>query len=368
MTDPAGLLHRYLIQLELLCTESAEIHKADVVHNMFQVMIHALKNLRQRAEVASKSSYKIAIVGLTNVGKSTLFNALLGEDLAPRRNGPCTAAPIEFVHGDSLHVTLFLKDSFLRRHWNLSGSEALHRLLISLAQDSETIPAGTIERIEVGLPHPLLERNLVLVDTPGFGAAQVGDAAGTHEQALRDYLQTQVSQVFWVVRADQGIGRRELAFYDEWFRDLCEDVLVTGSEDWEPRDRERFRQRFSSEFGLRMPPQFHFVSGLQGMKAQQSGDSESWEAAGIPLLETRIRELSLPEGRTRAIQSQVNHLLHDFSYWLRTYRDSRGRSLPNWWREDSYWRFERFVAESAEALERPDDTLRLLRPQGVIVT
>ena len=116
------------------------------------------------------------------------------------------------------------------------------------------------------MPVPLLLGGLVLADTPGFGAAQVGQAQGSHDLVVRQYLQDDVSQVFWIVLAEQGIGRREKLFYDESFAELCDDVVVTGCEDWSTKDRDRFRRRFSDCFQRRLPV-FHFASGIKGLEA-----------------------------------------------------------------------------------------------------
>jgi len=363
MTDRSQVLLQLLMNLELLCRESILMHDAEQVQPMFEVMVRALENLRQRTEVATQSSYRVAIVGLTNVGKSTLFNALLGDDLAPSGNGPCTAVPIEFVHGKKLRVTATISGMFQKRRWHPATAQELQQVLRTLAHDPGGTQKQALQRIEVQVPNPLLEDKLTLVDTPGFGAAQAGEAAGSHEEALREYLRQEVAQVFWIVRADVGIGKKELDFYHHWFADNCDDLVVTGCEDWDPADRERFRRHYSSKFGLSMPPQFHFVSGLRGSQAQKDGQVEDWEAAGIPVLEQRIRELSHPEGRITAIQIQLEHLVADFAAWLWAYRDHKGRPLNAWWPEFKWSQFEQFIETEAMDFRPLRDTLLQHDPQ-----
>ena len=90
-----------------------------------------------------------------------------------------------------------------------------------------TDPSRQCTRVVVELDHELLSHGLVLADTPGFGAAQLGEHTDSHEQAVLAYLQETVSQVFWVVLGEQGIGQREREFYDRFLRDLCDDIIVT---------------------------------------------------------------------------------------------------------------------------------------------
>ena len=77
-----------------------------------------------------------------------------------------------------------------------------------------------------------------------------------------------------MVLADEGIGEREMSFCDAFFAEVCDDVVVTGSEDWEPHDRDRFRRRYADSFGARMP-RFHFVSGLKGGEARRTHDAQA---------------------------------------------------------------------------------------------
>lgn len=90
---------------------------------------------------------------------------------------------------------------------------------------------------------PTLPPGMVLADTPGFGAAEDSGEPGSHENALKAYLVDQVSQVFWVVLAEQFIGRREVGFYEKFLMEKCNDIVVTGSEDLNTNDKARFRQR-----------------------------------------------------------------------------------------------------------------------------
>ncbi len=333
-SDFAVLLDEFL----MLLAESAEYQQHENARKVLGEAAAEMVACRHRLCTAARR-YVVAVVGLTNVGKSTLLNALLGGDLAPRRNGPCTAAPIEFCHGDQLQVIAYYLQSSRRDHRPCSCTADVHRCLLQLADDGGAEVSRLIHKVEVYVPHPLLESGLVIADTPGFGAAQLGGADGSHEEALKGYLHQEVTQVFWVVLADQGIGRREKEFHDHFFSEVCDDIVVTGSEDWEQPDRERFRRRYEDKCG-RWPPRFHFASGLKGLESRLANDSEGLEKAGITDLESRIRELGNPERRTETIRQTLCSLSEELGYWLREFRDSRGLPLDQRWRPDSWLRFK----------------------------
>jgi GTP-binding protein EngB required for normal cell division len=350
--DPPDALPAIVDEFLMLVAETGAYHTEPEIKAVLQEAQRRLVDVRRRLHVAS-GRYVVAVVGLTNVGKSTLLNALLGDDVAPRRNRPCTAAPIEFLYSPELWVKVFFRNGLRRPRWACTDMADVHQRLEALADDAGAEASRSIQRITVELPHPLLKEGLTIADTPGFGAAQIADSAGSHEQALRDYLTKDVSQVFWVVLAEQGIGKTEMRFRDQFFAEVCDDVVVTGCEDWDQTDRSRFRKRYSQHFGQRLP-QFHFVAGLEGLHARQSRDEEKLKIAGITSLEKRIRELDSFAGRTGAIRASLLTLAEDLRAWLSDYCGQGQGATSQWWRPDSWDRF-------AIALTRDDFGGQLVR-------
>ncbi len=350
-------LRPILDELLMLLVESMEYQRVPEVRAVYHEAKEMLLALRRRVLAASKQ-YVVAVVGLTNVGKSTLLNALFGEELAPRRNGPCTAAPIEFTYGDSLAVTAYHYRSMTRPTWSCPNVEKVHERLSALADDSGAERSRSIQRVVVQAPLPLLKHGLIIADTPGFGAAQTGGAEGSHEDSLRKYLVDSVSQVFWVVLAEQGIGKREKDFHDNMFGQVCDDVIVTGCDDWEPTDCDRFRHRFSQSF--HRLPRFHFASGLRGLKARKAGDDAALSEAGIKAIEDRVQELAGIGGRFESIQNSILALAGDLTYWLTEYRTDH-ETLKVWWRPDSWDRWtgqhrqNEFKQQLTTVLEKNND-------------
>jgi hypothetical protein len=319
-------MHRRVIEDLLRLVDATEaFHRNAEIKRTLQEARSILVNLHKRL---SKPRYVLAMVGLSNVGKSTLLNALLGHDLAPRRNGPCTSAPIEFHHGQKLRVVARRRGAFQQPPWECSSAEDVHRVLSEQNDDDGAVGGQGIGRFEVYADLPLLEQGLVISDTPGFGAGQFGASAGSHEAALKSYLEQEVSQVLWVIRAEQGITAREMQFHDEWIASICDEILVTGCEGWGERDRERFRRRFSEAFKKRLAPTFHFVSGLEGLAARKANDSARLEQSGICALEAFIRT---PCDRLAAIDAKLQNFANDLGCWWRELRDSHGQPTELWW-------------------------------------
>lgn len=339
IVNDAAPLTRLVEEMMLLIQETADFHRErhEAVAAALDGVVRSLMRIRSRLLQVS-GRYVVAFVGAANVGKSTLLNAILGCDVAPRRNGPCTAAPIEFERGDQLGVTVHLHRQIAKPWWPCENVDDLQRRLTALADDQGDEASRAISKVVVQVPSEALRDDLVIADTPGFGAAQLGDADGAHESSLCEYLKTSVCQVFAVVLAEQGIAQRENAFFQRYLGHACDDVVVTGSEDWNADERRRFRKRFLMDIGGQAP-RMHFVSGLAGSQARASGDAAALETAGIVQLERHLASLAEPKGRLQSLAQRVQQIADDLGDWLADQRDDKGRALNVRWPRASWLRW-----------------------------
>lgn len=335
------MMRDILDEFHILLGESAAYHRQnDALTAMFQDAMQNVMLLRQASEAIARR-YIIGLVGASNVGKSTLLNAIFGGEITPRRNGPCTEAPIEFEYGEKYQVHVNFRQQLKRPSWQCDSIEDVHNRLNALACDADSGAGQLIDRLVVRIPHPILSQEMIISDTPGFGAAQRGSADDRHEQTLKKYLHKSISKVFWVVLADQGIMDREKKFHDDFFADICNDIIVTGSEDWDEKDRSRFRKRYQKILSKPLL-RFHFVSGKLGMKARQTADTELLEQSGIPLIERLFAELGNPKERIQSLCHSLVTLCEDIHYWVEEYERDQGRKLACVWRLDSFYRWKYF--------------------------
>lgn len=119
----------------------------------------------QVAEIQARLSgpLRVAIAGKVKAGKSTLLNALVGEELAPTDAGECTQVPWWFRDGLTYRVTLHPRTGPSRAARFTRADGALDVDLYDLA-------AGDLDRIDVEWPSRAL-RTVTLVDTPGIASA-----------------------------------------------------------------------------------------------------------------------------------------------------------------------------------------------------
>lgn len=102
---------------------------------------------------------RVALTGTLKSGKSTLLNALVGEEIAPTDATECTRVVTWFSRSDSPRVDLTHDGG---RHTSLP----VRRTAGHLSLDLGPVTADRVERLEVGWPSSLLG-HYTLVDTPG---------------------------------------------------------------------------------------------------------------------------------------------------------------------------------------------------------
>ena len=154
-------------QVRALLTRVVEAHAADPA---VEPLRHALAALDQ--------PLLVAIAGKVKAGKSTLLNALVGEELAPTDAGECTKIVTWYEDGVTYRVTLHPRDG-------LPEPVRFRREAGALDVDLGTRSADEVERLVVEWPSASL-RGTTLIDTPGIGSLSAEVSARTEAFFGRD--------------------------------------------------------------------------------------------------------------------------------------------------------------------------------------
>ncbi|MDT7606490.1 MAG: hypothetical protein QOG96_993, partial [Pseudonocardiales bacterium] len=114
---------------------------------------------------------RVALVGKLKSGKSTLLNALVGEEIAPTDATECTRV-----------VTWFHRSAGPRIELTHDGGRRtplpVHRTDGRLRLDLGPVPADRVERLVVGWPSALLD-SYTVIDTPGTSSNSADVSART---------------------------------------------------------------------------------------------------------------------------------------------------------------------------------------------
>ncbi|MET0829970.1 MAG: dynamin family protein [Microbacterium sp.] len=105
---------------------------------------------------------RLAIAGMVKAGKSTLLNAMLGEQIAPTDAGECTRLVTWYRYSATPTITLHPHEGEPRR---IPVRREHGRLVIDLGG----VPAEDVDWIDVGWPLDGL-KSMILIDTPGIAS------------------------------------------------------------------------------------------------------------------------------------------------------------------------------------------------------
>ena len=328
-----ALLHLLHDTEQLLRSSPGAQHRSALAAFLADFRLKRLNPLHRRMKHLDNRRFVVSMVGLTNVGKSTLAHALLRHPVAPRRNGPATAIPVEYEHGPAWTVKTHSLESQAVHAQYFDTAEEVSASLKRLVFDQPEAQASHTARVIVRGPMDLLEGGLVFADTPGYGAAQPHEAGAAHQTRLTSYLQNHVHEVFFCVSGAQCmVGKEEIAFFHA-IRDLCSTVIVTKW-DSDPEQREAEMREYRTRFEHLFPMcGFHFVEAKWAIQGQQSNDAQQLAASQVDALRSIIRQRTLIETRRAAFKDQLVAAWDDLHELAATPLHTAGlAAMP--WRED----------------------------------
>jgi hypothetical protein len=358
-----GALERFLASSDLLDPSAAAASKA----------------LRQRL---SNDKLVVAFVAEFSRGKSELINAIFfadaGRRVLPATPGRTTMCPVELSWDEQELPTLDLlpidsrreaasladwraqRERWKRLSLDPSDTQGLARALnevtatrqVSIddaralglwsdANPSDNPPVHADGKVEVpswrhaiiNYPHPLLQRGLVVVDTPGL------NAIGAEPELTLGLLPSAHAALF-VLGADTGVTRSDLDIWTDHLGgqglacfvvlnkvDTLADPLAT------PAERERAIERQCSEtattLGIGRERVFP-VSARQALAARLSGDEAGLAESRLPALEAALNADLLPQRQhvlAKAVISGVQSLLEHATRRLRDQRRANAEQM-----------------------------------------
>jgi predicted GTPase len=127
-----------------------------------------LRNLLDRVD----EPLRVAIAGKVKAGKSTLLNALVGEELAPTDEGECTKIVTWYRNGHTYKVVVEPTEGMPRQ-------ARFHRDEGAIEVDLGGLLPGQVDRVLIDWPSRSLER-ITLIDTPGIASVSTDISAKSH--------------------------------------------------------------------------------------------------------------------------------------------------------------------------------------------
>ncbi len=249
-------------------------------------------------------TYRVAVFGPFNYGKSTLLNALLGEKTLPMDLIPTTGAAITVKYGPEQRTRVTYADGSVQTH---SGTDSLQQFAVL---DEQRRMRKDVAAVEVCCPHPLLKMGLELVDLPGTD----------DQQAQNDLVQTQLLSADLVIQVLDGRKLMTLTEREnlrDWLLDRGINTVIfvvnfLNLMEIDDRQQVLMRLRFLAEsFRSNLPSgvsNLYRVDALPALRARLKGDTTAATQTGLPALESALQIIGGQLAKGRPVEQTLPRL------------------------------------------------------------
>jgi len=271
------------------------------------------RRLRDRAEKIRSDRFKVLVVGEFKRGKSTLLNAMLGNDVMPRKAAECTAVVTTIQYNDRPHVKVVYADDSPPRELAVEDFCREFELKVDDSGDRQAAADrfSNVVRAELHYPVELCRHRVELVDSPGIGAHR------TRTERVHKFLHEADAVVFVLhamqfLKEDEShflesvllpLGLRNIFFVINWYN-LIEEQL--------PKDRQRDEEELDAAIRRNLSPfctvggvdrtdeRVFCVNAFAALKARLGPpDAAALERSRVPAFERSLEQFLLKD-RTRA--------------------------------------------------------------------
>lgn len=291
-------------------------HTSSLVDGVGPVFTSQVQSLRDLLGRLREQRFHLAVLGQFKRGKSTLLNALLGEDVLPASVIPLTAIPT-FVHaGNERHArVVFSSDNSSIERVAASAKDLNEFLATYVTEEANPANQLGVSRVEVFHPAPILRAGVVLIDTPGIGSTHRHNT-----EATLNFI-PQCDAALFVMSPDPPITEVEVEFLKEVRSRIGRVFYVLNKADYlTDSDRTMIMQFLRHELfdqadtasDVNVLP----VSARLGLEARQTGDEEQWAKSGMKDIEALLlyflvheKESALAEAIARKASDLIGDVL-----------------------------------------------------------
>jgi len=141
----------------------------------------------------------IPVIGLQGVGKSTLINGILKENVMPNEADETTCIPVEVRYADTPSMNIHFLDG---KSSDIKENEIYQYVDNNNNKGNEK----QVSHIVICRNNEILKTGIVLIDLPGFGSM-----TNNNQETTKEYIKKLYSAIF-VIRVNPPITRTEATF------------------------------------------------------------------------------------------------------------------------------------------------------------
>jgi GTP-binding protein EngB required for normal cell division len=196
--------------------ESALLRLAELAAEFEAEQVAA--DARSLAERVSEGRFYVACIGQFKRGKSSVLNALVGQNVLPTGVVPITTVPTIVRYGARLTARV----RFETDGWT---DIPVDTVVDYVSEEKNPENAKHVAAIEIFVPSPLLATGMCFVDTPGLGSVFTGNTAAT--QAFIPHIDAALV----VIGADPPLAGEELALIEAVAKNVQDFIIAVNKAD-----------------------------------------------------------------------------------------------------------------------------------------
>lgn len=163
---------------------------------------------------------RLAVAGMVKAGKSTLLNAMLGEEIAPTDAGECTRVVTWYRYSATPEITMHPHEGEPRR---MPVKREDGRLVLDLGDT----PAEEVDWIDVGWPSAGL-KSTILIDTPGIASLSEDTSARAQRFLAPEDAPSSADAVLYLMRHLHASDLRFLEAFRDTAAGASQTVAAVG--------------------------------------------------------------------------------------------------------------------------------------------
>lgn len=294
---------------------------------------NSIKLIDEVVKRIENDSFSIAIVGEFKRGKSTLINALLGQDILPSDILPCSATLNRVTYGLKPQVKVRFKDG----REDEVAIDQLADYVTKLTPKSEA-NAETVQEAVVYYPVHYCQNNVDIIDTPGLNddasmtevtlsvlpqvdaAIMIIMAQSPFAEYERDFLENKLltndlGRVIFVVNAIDRVNRPEDAErVIKSIEDRIKMYVLQRAEEQFGKDSEQYKV-YIKKIGK---PRVFGLSAYQALDAKLNNDTELLSKSRFSEFESALEKFLTQDRGAVLLQVPVNRVIASGSEILKT--------------------------------------------------
>lgn len=230
--------------------------------------------------------FRLAVLGQFKRGKSTLLNALLGDELLPTDILPVTAIPTFISAAEKIDVQVSFNTEAAPVKFSLTPGHSLRDFLNEyVTETGNPNNHRQVKQVDVGHPAEILKQGIVLIDTPGIGSTN------KHNTEVAYQVLPQCDAALFLVSPDPPITEIELDYLKEIRQRLPRTFFLLNKVDFLDEKEKLVSLKFLAD---QLAPLYDGaplvlpISAREGLNARLADDGDSWKNSGMQQVEQNL--------------------------------------------------------------------------------